>query len=236
MWIFCGGMQRSASTLQYQIASTIVEKYNRGQRISWHSIIEHKKVIEKHNIFEGYYVFKSHILTKEIKEQFEKKNAVGIYIYRDIRDVISSLKEKNNTDYTIEQLEIMIKQMIKQHDLWISESSTYVSKYENVICDLKKEVQNIAKHIGIEIDKDFINKTAIELNKDKQKKNILKKINDPAMVTVDQTNKYDPYTLLHVNHILSGDSGRYKKNLSKNQVRIINQLAKNWLKTNGYDI
>ena len=35
MWVFCCGMQRSGSTLQYQIAARLVEQAGLGQRLEW---------------------------------------------------------------------------------------------------------------------------------------------------------------------------------------------------------
>lgn len=35
MWVFCGGMLRSASTLQFQITSRLVTEAGIGQQIGW---------------------------------------------------------------------------------------------------------------------------------------------------------------------------------------------------------
>ena len=38
MIIFCAGMYRSGSTLQYQVASELVEKNKLGKRVEWKEI------------------------------------------------------------------------------------------------------------------------------------------------------------------------------------------------------
>ena len=70
MWIFAGGMPRAASTLQYQIAGELIERYDLGIRITWFPPAEHHKVFKKYCYFYRYKVFKPHEATSSIVNQF----------------------------------------------------------------------------------------------------------------------------------------------------------------------
>jgi hypothetical protein len=234
MWIFCGGMLRSASTLQYQIASEIVEFYGLGERVTWYPHEEHQKIIDAQNAFSHYKVFKSHSYSTQINQEFKKRNALGLYIFRDIRDVLSSMKEKNGCDYSDDQIATMTKQLMKNHFLWTESGHTYVSKYEIVLSDLVSEIRNIANHLDVAVDEHFATNMASQLSLENQKNAIAACADSPSIVTVNAHNRYDPHSLLHLNHISSGKVGRYKENLSFKQIGIINDLAQFWLLSNGY--
>jgi hypothetical protein len=235
MWIFCGGMQRAASTLQYQVASEIVEHYGLGYRLTWYDSKEHDRIIDEHNENSDYKVFKSHIYSNKIKEQFNKRNAIGLYIYRDVRDVVSSLKEKNNTDYDDAHLKVLVNNVISQYHEWNNSPYVYMSRYENVINSLKSEIISIGKFIGVLLDNDFINECEKKFSLQKQKELIIRCSLSDSLVTVNKTNIYEPVSLLHMNHISSGLVGRYKSNISIEQLDIITTIAKDWLQNNGYE-
>lgn len=233
MWIFCGGMQRSASTLQYQIASELVERNNLGVRITWHNPEKHSKLLpinsEKH-----YKVFKSHILTDSIKGQFVSNNAVGLYIYRDLRDVVSSLQEKNKTIYKDHALVKLINNLIKQYELWSSLKIIHISRYEDVAYNICKEILSIARFIGIVNNCVDTDELAQKLSLYGQKRFIDGMRSKRNLVCVNNYNIYDPDTLLHLNHITSGKIGRYKNDLTSEQIKIIEENAYHWMVANGY--
>ena len=68
MWIFCCGMRRSGSTLQYQLTARIVEEEGIGKRVEWVKPADFPVLREKYKDYEGLKVFKSHIYTSEIGE------------------------------------------------------------------------------------------------------------------------------------------------------------------------
>ena len=98
-FIFCGGMKRSGSTLQYNIASEILEKLTIGSREKYYPI--HKNYF-KYELSEDLKTFKSHILSKEIEAEVKNNDAYVLLSYRDIRDVMASWQKKNNLIFTVE--------------------------------------------------------------------------------------------------------------------------------------
>lgn len=232
MWIFCGGMQRSASTLQYQIASELVEKYGIGKRVTYYTPETHEQVLSSYH-GNGYKTFKSHIVTKAIKDQFLANNAVGLYIYRDVRDVISSLKEKNNHDYPDTEAGQIAKGLIDHYYQWTILPNMYITKYEEVILDLKKELYGIANFIGIDLKNEDVSVLCHDLSLNSQKKRI-QLFGADKIIFVNKFNVYDSHSLLHTNHIASGKIGRYKDNLSAGQIQTIENATEHWLQRNGY--
>ena len=99
MWVFCCGMRRSGSTLQYQLTARIAEEEAVGKRVEWVEPADFPVLRERYKDYNGLKVFKSHIYTPEMGEEFEKKNALGVYIYRDIRDAFVSQYTKNNIGF-----------------------------------------------------------------------------------------------------------------------------------------
>src|SRR5512138_2281267 len=92
-WIFCGGMIRAGSTLQYQIASELIERLGLGRRTGYLPPAEHAWVLGARPVA-GLSTFKTHELTEQVARQCRQSDAVALYIYRDLRDVVSSLQQK----------------------------------------------------------------------------------------------------------------------------------------------
>ena len=63
MWIFCGGMPRSGSTLQFQLTAHLVELAGLGMRVDWVRAAEFPKLREKYAARGGWKVLKTHACT-----------------------------------------------------------------------------------------------------------------------------------------------------------------------------
>ncbi len=90
MWVFCGGTFRSASTLQFQITTRLVKDAGLGQQIGWIDAYRFGETGQRYGEERGYKVVKVHVCTELIQAEFLRHNALGIYSFRDIRDVFSS--------------------------------------------------------------------------------------------------------------------------------------------------
>src|SRR5438132_1477367 len=99
MWIFCGGMKRSASTLQYQLASALVEQAGTGTRSTWVPSSEFPCLRERYADLGSWKVFKSHDCTPEIAREMTDHGSLGLYIYRDLRDVIASQMQMSRVSF-----------------------------------------------------------------------------------------------------------------------------------------
>lgn len=99
MWVFCGGMSRSGSTLQFQLTAHIVESVNLGKRIGWIEPGEFEDLRRRDDVGKEWRVVKTHICTPSMIEEFEAGRAKGIYVFRDIRAVVVSAMRQFSKTY-----------------------------------------------------------------------------------------------------------------------------------------
>ena len=233
MLVFCGGMIRAASTLQYQLASSIVELRDAGERVTWHEPDDLSALLPFYTAKDGYFVFKTHNLTHPIRELFQKSMALGIYIYRDIRDVVVSLMRKNKRSFE-EVFPATVISALDQFTQWTSQPQVMSSRYENVLGSIASEVQRIADHLKLSVSIEEVKHLANEHSLECQKRRIQRSQANPDKLAGAGTNTYDARSLLHLNHITSGNVGEWKEALMQDQVGMIESVAGEWLEKQGY--
>ncbi len=226
-------MLRSGSTLQYQIASELIEHLNIGQRTTWHNASEHPLILVGRPET-GLSTFKTHQLTETVKELCVSGQSTSLYIYRDLRDVLSSYQEKNSVCLTGKKLESWLTAILATDANWRTLPSIYISRYEDVVPSIASEVANISNYLGIKCADTLVNHIAESLSYDAQKDRINSA--SSAWVKANETNIYDKISLLHNNHLQSGAIGRYHKDLHKEQIAAINDIAGAWLVEMGYTL
>jgi len=238
MWIFCCGMMRSGSTLQYQITAQLLEKANLGKRIEWAEPEMFPELQAKHADYKGWKVFKAHICTDEIKSEFEKNNAKGVYVFRDIRDAfVSMMKKGGMTAEKLMQSSVFLDSCLDEYAKWTVLPGVLVSRYEDMIEDLPGEVERLAAHLDIPCDRSMCEQIASEYTINKQ----IKRIDDfknkiPKELAKSADNVFDPVNLLHTNHIYSGQVGKWKNVLTSGEISAIEIMTRDWLIANGYKL
>lgn len=234
MWLFCGGMYRSGSTLQFQIASEIVENKLIGKRIEWTKPDRFFEIKSKYKNYHKYKVYKSHLLTVEIDKEFINNNALGIYIYRDLRDVAISLMQKNNVSFEQVIKEKTLDRAIEEYTKWTSKKNVHVARYEDVINNLAQEISNIATFLKVEnMSLEQCAILANEFSLEKQQKRIETSINSNNLIN-QKNNRFCPTSLLHTNHIKDGAVGKWKNLLEENQYNYFIEHYGWFLKKTGY--
>jgi len=237
VWIFCCGMQRSGSTLQFQIAADLVENAGLGKRVEWIKSDEFPEIREKHAEYTKWKVFKNHVLTDEMRTEFDCRHAMGVYVFRDLRDVIVSAMKKYSMSFNELWDSDFLGECLTQFDRWTSLPSVLVSKYEDVVVDLPAEVERIAFHLGIKPEADELRRIAAEYAMEKQKQRIQQARQRGGLKQgVADGSQYDPYSNLHSNHIQSGAIDEWKNHLSLHQVALIEDRARDWLVAHGYTL
>jgi hypothetical protein len=83
-------MYRSASTLQFQITAELVKAAGLGKQIGWIDADRFAEVRSGHVNAKGLQIIKVHKCTAAIAAEFLADNAIGIYSFRDVRDVYAS--------------------------------------------------------------------------------------------------------------------------------------------------
>jgi Sulfotransferase domain len=230
MWIFCGGMYRSGSTVQFQITADLVEKFGIGKRIEWDNLHDFKKLKNKYNRYQKLKIFKTHVCSDDIAHEFHNFKAKGVYIFRDIRDVFVSSMKKNSRSFKELWEQNFLEHCLDEFQKWINMPRILISKYEDVIDDLTMEVKRIADHIEIKINHIVAEEIASNYSIEKQLERV-KKINKISNKTI-----FDPISLLHNNHIFSGKTRQWESELTREDILLIEKQSNIWLKKNGYEL
>lgn len=238
MWVFCGGMQRAGSTVQYQITAEIVERLDAGKRLGYLLAQDMERMLEEQGASERYVVVKTHDYYKELQKIVNRGDAKIVYIYRDIRDVVVSLLRKTHRKYWRFMLSGDLDNLLHEHDLWINNRKIHVARYENMVEDLIGEVLSIAAFLELSISRNLAQQIAQKLSLDEQKKTIQSYDYESEYLAVGKKHqhKVSSETLLHDNHIYSGAVEQWKNDLSPLQTGIIELFAFDWLVKNNYKI
>jgi len=233
MWIFCGGMYRSASTLQYQIIAEILESRGLGTRIGWAKPEHFPQVKKEHEQYKGYKIFKCHEFTPAITREFKEGNALGLYIYRDVRDVIVSFMQKKGFSFQRVMQGKRIESCIRNYNSWTRQTGVYISRYEEVVMDMEREVTEIAAFFKIPLELDEIIKIAEKLSLSHQRERIERIKKEKSYMDLG-SKKIDPFTLLHTDHISDARVNKWREYLTPQQARHIYELYQPWFEETGY--
>ena len=236
MWIFCCGMRRSGSTLQYQITAHLVESAGRGNRVDWVKPSEFPELARQNANVEGWKVFKNHVCTKAMAEEFHRQNALGVYCYRDPRDVVVSSLQKWNFSFDNLWRSGVLQQDLENYERWTRLPGVLVSRYEDMIRDLAAEVSRIAGHLQIRLDRDTAEQIAAEYSLARQRERIALSTHGDNLCDGFGQDRFDRHTLLHTNHIRSGIAGGWRKVLSPQEVAVIEHHLRDWLRAHGYEL
>jgi hypothetical protein len=233
MWIFCCGMRRSGSTLQYQIATDLVTRRGVGEGLGYVVPEEFDRQIEAHKSDHRLKVVKTHAFIAGAGRLLQSGQAKALYSYRDIRDVVVSLMQMQKVPFAKLRDEGMIYALLKEHADWSRAGKALVSRYEQLTADVAGEVARIAAYLGIELRDGEAAAVAAEYALERQKERISHL--DPQQLRENPDgSRYDAAMLLHSNHINSGTQGRWQNVLSRREVALVEHIARDWMREQGY--
>ncbi|MBD3883246.1 sulfotransferase domain-containing protein [Phormidium tenue FACHB-886] len=240
MWVFCCGMYRSASTLQFQITARLVKENQLGQQVGWIDANRFSEMRDAYANVEGLKVIKVHRCTPSIASEFMHNQAIGIYTFRDIRDVYVSSMSQRMKSFEFIWAEEFIESCLEEFKRWTQPPNVLVSKYEEIIADVPKEVKRIANHLGIPMEPHQYIAVAADYSLQSQqrriekfKQQLLQRERDPNDHR-ELVDYHDEENLLHLNHIASGKTERWKEYLSAQEVELIEQRVKTWCAENDF--
>jgi len=237
MWIFCCGMPRSGSTVQYLLTKEIVENQGVAKIIGFVRKKEFADLYQESFAQYKYIIVKSHRYIPQALPLFESGQAKAVYTYRDMRDVVLSRIKKRSMDFGYDVALRIVRLNLNSYHQWQRVSPILVSRYEEMITDLKQEALRIASFLEIEISDDF----AVGLA---QKYSLAEQIKRIANIDAQGKNTrqtkigayYDQEMQLHSDHIRSGKSEQWKTEMSPMQIAFIEGRAYKWLLEHNYPI
>jgi hypothetical protein len=239
VWVFCGGMMRSGSTVQYQITRELVVRSGAGRGVGW---IEPDKFPITRDQYKDHeitqlLVVKSHYVPAGAVPLLQEMQAVVVYSFRDIRDVVVSLMHKMHKSFwRIFLLTDYVRMNLKAYYQWTSYNQTLVSEYGAMTEDLTREVMRIANHLAINVDDLTIRDIANRYSLGNQVRRIKDFDYESSGVALTRDHKYHPDLLLHNDHIHSGKTGQWKTDLTDFQTGLIECVAYTWLQEVGYPV
>ena len=240
MIIFCCGMSRSGSTVQYQIVKQVMEAT--GVTFDLAGLHPHSWSIRK---IKAHYD-KSNIIMKSEQchdwqiELLNQDRAIGIGIYRDYRDVVASLmkfygkryeyfRDVERTGAFEEVIEQSGAQALRWQSAWEAQPNVTFFRYEDYWPQL-----------GYGMPEQITNILSVKLNK-------LQLLDIGANTTIksnlSRIDSMDEWidtndSLLTTAHISRrrGEPGSYVYVLDRDQRMQVEDIAGDWLKDHGYEV
>lgn len=240
MWIICSGMIRSGSTWQYMVASHLAEQYMGGLRFGFFDAHVIKQA-NREAIQNGPRVFKIHSMDRRLGCLLDRGEAIGIYSYRDIRDVAVSSMKKWSLSLTNLLEDGRLQYAIDADRFWKAQKRTLVQRYDLIINDPIRAVEQIAQHLGIMVPETACNElsTRYSLKRSRERCRSLETSLIARGIDIQRENPVDirdKFSELHWDHIQSGKNDRWRYELSLEQQQIISETFKDWLVDNRYPL
>jgi hypothetical protein len=233
--ILCCGMIRSASTLQYQVVSELLERNGLGERVGFADSECVADVLGKVEAVSGSAVVKVHEFLPEFESVITQGRARLFYTFRDLRAVALSAMRKWGLPFTqiIARrgwLEIAVESSFR----WLSAPRACVSRYEDIVKALPEEVMKWARALDIDMTSDQAKGWGAGFCIEAQRERTSK----IPLHTPDQIGRFggyfEPQSLLYHNHIHDGSLDLWKIELEKWQIRQIESRFSQWLLDHGY--
>lgn len=232
-WIFCLGAQRSGSTLQYNMVSSIFETLGLGERVPHMKDADLAMLLDSKNDSCGIRIVKSHKLLPQMQSLVASGGAQAVYCYRDIRDAVVSSMNQNWLSDKIEVIEDFVLRYLKHHNEIQEFSENYqdqvmIRRYEAFFDNVSKEIQVLAGFMKVELDEDQVKGIVAEI----EEISSLGRIG--SRITQDRQYTFDSRTLLHEGHIQSKIQNQWVNKLSPEQLLCIEKFAYKFLDHHKY--
>jgi len=239
-YVFCAGMHRSGSSVQFQITSDLLESRKIGER----KPNSHGEPAAKEN---WWWACKMHEGVRGSSLMQKHPTAVAVYCYRDVRNVVVSYlrlmsTESNGTFFVkdspnFEKLmeENFIQRVLNNYKLWTGFGDRcWVSQYENFTPNLADEVRGIARHLKLTLAEGEADEVAARYSVSEQKKR-MEQIRGLHANDKSVAKKLHEATRLHPNHIRS-EVTDFRTELTAYQISEIESVAGDWLAARGYPV
>ncbi len=262
MLVLCVGMKRSGSTLQYNLARSLVESTDslEGGYILSMAPEQRSKLFHEYATDSKLCVVKSHTMPAEAAA-LPADQVRFCYIYRDIRDVAVSIRAKEGL--TGEKLLAYLDTCIDDYHEIMRANPVLKQKYEDVMADTPAAIRELADFLAVPVDDQLVQQIneqySIETALSKQKPSLrsaVRSILVPLSRAVGGKDglrkwgaprwllrhvhmpraKIDSRTELHADHISKdkGACGLWRTSLPKKDIEVISRRYADWLTEVGY--
>ncbi|HVU64191.1 MAG TPA: sulfotransferase domain-containing protein [Phycisphaerales bacterium] len=230
--VVCCGMYRSGSTLQYQIASALVERSGVGRRLGWDWASADFSLVRPRAPFGVIKVHEPHPV-RGVEEGLDPEWTRYVYCHRDLRDVVVSYAAKLNVDLTRppdDKNAAWLGVIMRAYAHFAARRGrrVLVRGYDQFVHDVEAEVRVIAEFLGVPADAAACREIAADVSIERQRE----RMESAARAT---STKIESASLVHHNHIRDGRSGQWREQLPAPWVEHVEKQYGWWLRANGYE-
>lgn len=201
--VLCAGMSRSASTWLYNAARLLVS-HSVDTDISYGWIDDFKHLPSRSNT-----VIKLH----KYEPELVRNSSHILYSYRDIRDVLASMKRVWNKKPSIETAD----RLVLLYQQWTSEAD-YVARYDDILTNKSQVIVRMAEALGI----DNPNTQAI-----------LDEISNLNYFSEGPKTVHNQINLFHKRHITDGRSNSWHGHVKPELISEIERKHRSWFEACG---
>jgi len=238
MWVFACGRFRSGSTLQYQLVASMIERAGMGRRLAWHEPEEFGDLadeIERGGGLREMLVFKTHVCKHPMRERLRDGRALGVSVHRDLRDVAVSAARKAGLDPTPEYCRTLMKGLLACERGWSGVPGVLEVSYDALVSRPVGCCLAMADHLGVACPRARAESLAEEFAPDRQQRRIDEAVRTGRLSgSTNGASAHVEGELLHPGHLADGRAGAWRDTLPRESVRVIEEMAGEWLIKHGY--
>jgi len=223
-WVFVVGMYRTASTCQYLLTEDVVQETDSGIGIGYHTEAKLKDFDDYQGRYVVCKVFKYLPETSEWGQKFLQEGRIkAVGTVRDPRDIITSMMRRAGGQWDFEKVvRTELPVWIRQFEKWVALGSrTRVVRYEDMVVDLRREVERIAAFLDIELPEGMDVEIARRYTVEAQKR---------RAEQIRGTGQREHPWLPSIPGIVFGTSGQWQEYLSPAQARLIEAVAEAYMR------
>lgn len=228
MLLICAGMMRSGSVVQFQLAGAVVNHLGIGSIVKPRDGDEFDANVNRWAFADEWYVAKLHDYRESIKRGHDHGKVKVVMTVRDPRDIMVSLMNFRQDTFETMTHAPVFPNNLKNHKRW-SEAIHAVNfrciRYEDLMnVKLFQEAIGISHHIGYTLDLNVAQEISDQysISKNKLRADAAYPVSSP-----------DYFSTRHIN---DGSSGQWKTALDEDQIRWVEDVAHDFMETNGYEL
>jgi hypothetical protein len=182
----------------------------------------------------GTVVIKTHTVRRETLDWLAAGRARAVCTFRDPRDCVVSIMTFYGRDLAAASTQIAGSFNYLRH--YQKAGNTLFVRYEQMMADPAGHIEQIARHLNIEVDQATIREIEQGTNIESSRKICEDLKNRPQeKVLLSGNHRVDPISSLHDNHIFNAKIGRWKEELTEAQRKSLTEFFRPWLISLGYD-
>jgi hypothetical protein len=238
--VVCNGMLRSGSTMQYNLARSLVAAAGAGGGEGFFTEAELAAMgprIAEWQSDSRYHIVKTHDVCEWLLDAGEHTRIC--YIHRDLRDVAASIRRK----WPERELMPSLDRAVDAYRRITAGADVLVQKYEDFALDPVGTAVELTRYLRLDLSPEAI-RGAVEENSVERAAERAARIRRSPAALVSRIgrklgvgrNHYDTESLLHDDHIseTAGAVGVWRKVLTETESTEIEQRFGDWMRAAGY--